>query len=121
MSEHARPNDTIDLKSLADDLLGKAREAHAHRAATTVYGDRDSLLRQTALALLKDSELAEHDSPPEATLHVLAGRVRLNGQGRGWELASGEIVPIPPERHSVTALEDSVFLLSVRREPAGEG
>lgn len=120
MSEHASPNGTIDLKALADDLLGKARGAHAHRAATTVYGDRDSLLRQTALALLKDTELAEHESPPEATLQVLTGRIRLNGQGREWELTGGEIVPIPPERHSVTALEDSVFLLSVRREPVGE-
>lgn len=120
MSDHARPNGTIDLKALADDLLGKARGAHAHRAATTVYGDRDSLLRQTALALLKDTELAEHDSPPEATLQVLTGRIRLFGKGREWELTAGEIVPIPPERHSVTALEDSVFLLSVRRQPAGE-
>ncbi|MEU3310541.1 cupin domain-containing protein [Nocardiopsis sp. NPDC006832] len=120
MSEHASPNGTIDLKALAEDLLGKARGAHAHRAATTVYGDRDSLLRQTALALLKDTELAEHESPPEATLQVLTGRIRLNGHGREWELTGGEIVPIPPERHSVTALEDSVFLLSVRREPAGE-
>lgn len=120
MSEYTSPNGTIDLKALADDLLGKARGAHAHRAATTVYGDRDSLLRQTALALLKDTELAEHESPPEATLQVLTGRIRLNGQGREWELTGGEIVPIPPERHSVTALEDSVFLLSVRREPAGE-
>ncbi|GGA61801.1 hypothetical protein GCM10011490_10160 [Pseudoclavibacter endophyticus] len=98
-----------------DKLLAAARTANAHRAAETVYGSRDTLLRQTVLALLAGSHLAEHESPPEATLHVLTGRVRLNGQARSWELNRGDLIAIPPERHSVTAIEDSVFLLTVVR------
>lgn len=108
------------LPAVQESLLATARTAHARRAAATVYGGRDALLRQTALALLAGVELGEHDSPPEATLQVLTGRVRLNGRDRSWELTTGDLIAIPPKRHSVTALEDSVFLLSVLRAPAAE-
>ncbi len=116
-----RGSDDITAVSLVaeqEKLLAAARTAHAHRAADTVYGSRDTVLRQTMLALLAGAELAEHDSPPEATLHLLAGRVRLIGKDRSWELVAGDLVPIPPERHSLTALEDSVFLLTVTRATA---
>ena len=105
----------VDLTALQDTLLAAAREAHARRAARTIHAG-GILLRQTVLALLEGAELAEHDSPPEARLQVLTGRVRLIGQGRSWEVRAGELIPIPPERHSVTALDDSVFLLTVRRD-----
>lgn len=104
-----------NLTELAGTLLHKAHESAARRAAETVYGGRDAVLRQTAMALVNQSELPEHDSPPEATLQVLIGRLRLTGAGRSWELSAGDIIPIPPERHSVFAREDSVFLLTVRR------
>jgi quercetin dioxygenase-like cupin family protein len=100
---------------LADDLLEKARASRAQRAAATVFGDHDSILRQTAIAILAGSGLAEHDSPPEATLQVLAGRVRLHSAEHEWALAAGDLIAIPPERHSVDALDDAVLLLTVRR------
>jgi len=105
----------INLTELQQKLLEQARESSARRAAETVYGGKESLLRQTVLALLDETELPEHESPPEATLQVLSGHLRLTGQGRSWELSAGDIIPIPPERHGVLAREDSVFLLTVRR------
>lgn len=118
MIESAAPLTPVNLLSLQDRLLAKARSVDARRAAETVYGGREAILRQTAMAVLAGSELPEHDNPPEATLQVLSGRVRLNGHDRSWELTPGDMLPIPPERHSVTALEDSVFLLTVRRSMA---
>lgn len=106
-----------NLAELQEVLLATARASSAQRAANTVYGGRDMLLRQTAMALLAGAELGEHESPPEATLQVLYGRVRLSGADRSWEIAAGGLLPIPPERHSLTALEDSVILLSVLRAP----
>lgn len=81
----------------------------------TVHGG-DGVLRQTMIVLLAGAELSEHDSPPEATLHVLAGTIRLIGFERAWELTADDLIPIPPERHSVTAVDDSTFLLTVRRD-----
>lgn len=113
MSESA-PTQT-NLAELGRQLLQKAHASHARRAAETVYGGRDSVLRQTAIAMLDEAELPTHDSPPEATLQVLSGRLLLTGQDRSWELTAGDLIPIPPERHSVLARADSFFLLTVRR------
>lgn len=109
----------VNLETASEELLSTARSARARRAASTLYGGRDMILRQTAIALLADAELAEHDSPLEATLHVLHGRIVLRGNDREWELPAGDLIPIPPERHSVRALEDSVFLLTVIRAAGG--
>lgn len=107
-----------DLNQAARSLLDTARGSKAQRAASTLYGGRETVLRQTALALLAGAELAEHESPPEATVHVLHGRIVVRGIDREWELVAGELMPIPPERHSVAAIQDSVFLLSVVRASA---
>lgn len=109
--------ESVNLTRLQESLLGEARAAQPRRAAHTVHGG-DGMLRQTAIALLAGTELAEHESPPEATLQVLSGQVRLSGDGRHWDLGAGELVAIPPERHAVSAAEDSVLLLTVRRHPA---
>jgi quercetin dioxygenase-like cupin family protein len=105
----------VDLTALQETLLAAAREAHARRAARTIRPG-GTMLRQTVLALLDGAELSEHESPPEATLQVLSGRIRVDGQGRSWEVSAGELIALPPERHSAAALEDSVFLLTVRRD-----
>jgi len=109
------PLTPTNLTELQEKLLEQARESTSRRAAETIYGGRDAILRQTAMAVLDEAELPEHDSPPEAMLHVLSGHLRLTGQGRSWELGTGEIMPVPPEQHSVKAREDSFFLLTVRR------
>ena len=109
------PLTPTNLTDLQDTLLKRAGESASRRAAETVYGGRNSVLRQTAMAMLDEAELPEHESPPEATLHVLSGHLRLAGQGRSWEMSAGDIMPIPPERHGIVAREDSFFLLTVRR------
>lgn len=108
--------DKISLEELATRHLGLAREAHAGRSAETVYGGHDHMLRQTMVALTGGTELAEHENPGEATLQVLSGRVRLGGGDTEWELAAGELVEIPPTRHNLEALEDSVVVLTVAKQ-----
>ncbi|WP_228479698.1 LuxR family transcriptional regulator [Microbacterium abyssi] len=104
-----------NLTELEETLLEQARQSSSRRAAETLHGGHEAVLRQTAIALLDEAELLEHDSPPEAIVQVLSGHLRLTGQGRSWELSAGDIMPVPPERHSVLAREDSFFLLTVRR------
>jgi quercetin dioxygenase-like cupin family protein len=90
-----------------------ARQAHSGRAAHTIHGGHDHELRQTVLALAAGHELAEHDSPGEATLQVLRGHVRLSANTNVWEGKSGDFVTIPPDRHALGAIQDSVVLLTV--------
>ena len=105
--------ESISLIDMAEEKLAQARQAHSGRAAHTIHGGHDHELRQTVLALAAGHELAEHDSPGEATLQVLHGHVRLSTNANVWEGKSGDYVAIPPERHALAAIQDSVVLLTV--------
>ncbi|GAA1358835.1 hypothetical protein GCM10009636_32080 [Arthrobacter koreensis] len=78
----------------------------------------DGPLRQTILALKAGQVLAEHNSPPAASMYLLRGRVRVTGQDQS-EVVAGEIVALTHVRHGVEALEDSVFLLTTVTSQAG--
>lgn len=69
--------DATSLTQLADEQLAAARQAPAGRSSHTAHGGREHALRQTLVALTSGQELAEHNSPGEATLQVVRGRVRL--------------------------------------------
>jgi quercetin dioxygenase-like cupin family protein len=104
---------TISLTDLADQHLATARATHSGRSAHTVHGGHDAVLRQTVIALAAGHRLDEHESPGEATLQVLRGRVRLIAAGDSTEAAAGDLVVIPDARHSLEAEADSVILLTV--------
>ena len=99
------------LADLADRLLDTARAHASQRAAETINSGVS--MRATVIALVEGAELAEHESPPAATLQVISGQARLHTAGEAWVLHDGEIVAIPPERHALTAITDAVVLLTV--------
>ena len=107
--------ESTELTTLSDGLLAEAGSAHSGRAAATLHGGRHHALRQTVIALVAGSELSEHESPGEATLHVLRGRVVLTSGSGEWDGGPGELVVIPPERHGLRADEDSIVLLTVAK------
>lgn len=105
--------DSLHLTALAAELIAVARTASSGRSARTIHGGRDHVLRQTLLTLAAGRGLDEHESPGEATLQVLVGRVRLSVGGQRWEGAAGDLLTIPPHRHSLEAVDDSAILLTV--------
>jgi quercetin dioxygenase-like cupin family protein len=100
------------LDALARELLEEARTAAAHRAARTVVGGHERTMRQTVIALAHDAVLDEHENPGEASLMVLSGRLVLHAGGNSWDGRTGDLIEIPPTRHSVHAQGEAVFLLS---------
>lgn len=103
----------MSLIALMRQQLEQARQAPSGRSAHTVYGGHEHTLRQTLIALTAGSMLDEHESPGEATLHVLSGRVRLGAGDASWEGSSGDLLIIPARRHDLTAIEDCAVLLTV--------
>ncbi len=103
----------ISLTELADEQLDAARKAHSGRAAYTVHGGHDHFLRQTVIAMAAGHELGEHESPGEATLQVLRGHVRLSVGEDSCDGSTGDYLVIPPRRHALLAVDDSVVLLTV--------
>ena len=105
----------------AETVLNRASarspRSSAHRAAgpqrATVYGGHEHQLRQTLIALKAGEELAEHNSPGEATVHVLHGRVELTSGEDSWVGALGDLLVVPPARHALKAEQDAVVLLTV--------
>lgn len=105
------------LDALARQQLELATRAAAGRAAHTVYGGHEKVLRQTLIAMVSGAELSEHENPGEATVHVLHGRVRLTTGELAWEGSRGDLIAVPDARHRLEALEDSAVLLTVAKLP----
>ena len=105
----------LSLTALARQQLTAARGARSGRSAHTVYGGHEHTLRQTLIALTAGSSQDEHESPGEATLQVLTGRVRLSNSETGWDGSPGDHIVIPRSRHALRAIEDSVVLLTVAK------
>ena len=105
----------LSLTALARVQLEQAHAAGSGRSAKTVWGGHERVLRQTLIALTTGSELAEHENPGEATIQVLSGRVRLDAGGDQWEGRQGDLLLVPPTRHSLVCVEDAVILLSVAK------
>lgn len=97
-----------NVETIADELAAKATESPAGRAAKHLSGGPGSTMTHTVIALTEGSELSEHENPGEATVLVLAGHVRMEeAEGR-----QGDLLVVPQRRHGLTALTDSVVLLT---------
>lgn len=103
------------LTAKAREHLERARTSSNGRSAETLIGGHTHVLRQTVIALVAGASLVEHESPGEATVNVLQGRVRLTCGDDAWEGSAGDLLSIPAARHGLDALEDSVVLLNVAK------
>lgn len=105
------------LVALSRVELATAIGARSGHSARTVYGGHEHILRQTVIALRAGAIMGEHENPGEATVQVLQGRIVLAAGPNSWTCWTGDLIITPEVRHSVTALEDSVVLLSVVKLP----
>jgi quercetin dioxygenase-like cupin family protein len=101
--------DKVSLTALGRQHLAAAHDAHSGRSAHTVYGGHQHTLRQTLIALTAGTSLDDHDSPGEATLQVLAGRVRLTSPDTSWDGRPGDHLVIPSARHGLTPSTTASF------------
>lgn len=105
----------LSLDTLVREHLERAAAASSGRSAATVYDSQEHILRQTVLALTAGTSLAEHENPGEATLLVLHGRVRLTSGDDAWDGRTGDLITVPPDRHSLHAVEDAAVLLTIAK------
>jgi quercetin dioxygenase-like cupin family protein len=107
----------ISLEALARQQIDMAASAGGGHTADTVYGGHEKVLRQVVIGMTAHAVLAEHESPGDATVQVLHGRVRLSAGDVSWEGRAGDLLITPDARHSLQALEDSAVLLTVAKRP----
>ena len=105
--------DKKSLTALARQQLKLAVGASSGRSSQTVYGGHQRPLRQTVVALAEGNSLAEHDLNGESTVLVISGQLKLISGEKSWKGSAGDLLVIPDARHSVEAVEDVAFLLTV--------
>lgn len=107
--------DKMSLVAQARTELEAARRAPSGRSAKTVHGGHDKVLRQTVVALCAGRSTDPYDSPGEATVHVLVGRIRLQTDATAWDGGPGDLIVMPQARTSMHAVDDAVVLLTVAK------
>lgn len=105
----------FSLTAIGRNALETARGSSNGRSAQTVYGGHEHVLRQTLIAMTLGTRLEEHESPGEATVQVLQGRVVLTAGANSWEGSDGALLIVPGVRHALEALQDSIILLTVAK------
>ena len=105
----------FSLQAMTRELLERAQGGSGGRAAATVIGGHEKVLRQTVIAMIKNAALTEHANPGEASVYVLRGRARLAAGDHAWEGIRGDLLVVPDSPHSLEALEDSAVLLTVAK------
>ncbi len=105
----------VSLDAVAREQMKKAVASGSGRAAETVYGGHEKTLRQTVIGMVAGAELTEHENPGEATVLVLAGRVKLKSGETSWDGRDGDLLVVPDARHSLLAVEESTVLLTVAK------
>ena len=105
----------ISIDALARQQLTAALAAGSGRAADTVFGGHEKVLRQTVMAFKAGTHLSEHLNPGEATVFVLRGCVRLRAGEDSWQGKAGDLLIVPDGLHSLEAEEDSAILMTVAK------
>jgi quercetin dioxygenase-like cupin family protein len=112
---HTEAMQKMSLTALAREQQERAASSSSGRSARTVWGGHEHVLRQTLIALTANSTMSEHENPGEATLQVISGRIRLDCGDHHWDGRQGDLLLVPPARHSMVAMENAVVLLTVAK------
>ena len=107
--------DKKSVTAVARQQLKIASTASSGRSSQTIIGGHSHSLRQTVVALSAGQSLAEHDGTCDATVYVLSGKLELISGANAWKGSAGDLIVVPSTRHSVRAIEDVAFLLTVAK------
>ncbi|MGN6406518.1 cupin [Sinomonas sp.] len=100
----------ISVEAAADLELDRARVSPHGRSARALL--HDGRLRHTLIALLDGQALGDHPKPEAATLHVLSGTMIVRADEGETRVETGQLVALPGPRHDVTAVGESVAILT---------
>jgi quercetin dioxygenase-like cupin family protein len=115
----AEPTVIFDLNNATEQLRREPAWQTGDRNAKTLFKKPD--LRVVLLTLKTGARMEKHQAPGPITVHLLAGRLRLQLADRAVDLGTGEILSLDGGlTHDVEALDQSTFLLTVAG-PVDEG
>lgn len=114
MTEQKRPRlpMTFELAEAAHEMRGEgAYHREGHTARTLVH---EADLRVVLISMKAGSTIHEHRAAATATVHTLSGHIRVRFPDWVADVATGRLLMLERDLpHSVEALDDSVFLLTL--------
>jgi len=103
-THHALPAEIVDLDTWAQDMPGEQTKAIVKTAE----------MELARLVLAAGKELPTHKVSGPIIVHCLTGEITLTAMGKIQSLMPGQLLHLAPnEPHSVQAIADSVFLLTI--------
>jgi len=101
---HAQPGEVVDLSPLADAIA-------TTKTSTLISTASMKVIR---MVLPAGKEISEHKAPGEIIVQCLEGRITFTALGKMEDLEKGQLLFLTAgEPHSVIAVEDSSFLLTI--------
>ncbi|WP_299701471.1 cupin domain-containing protein [uncultured Pontibacter sp.] len=103
---------TTDLPALALELKGEESWQKSGRGSRTIF--KSESMRILLNVMQAGSEIKPHQAPGPISVHVIEGRIRFNTEAEAVVLTKGQLLTLQEHvRHSVEALEETTFLLTV--------
>lgn len=117
-SAAVRPSNPIDKPLLSFNLEEQIEQLRGE-GGWQAGRDSKTLLKHSdfrvVLTVLKNgAHLHNHKAPGSISVHVIAGCIRMQIEGKIIELSAGHLLALESAiTHDVEALEDSAFLLTI--------
>ena len=102
----------IDLNKFIAELKQESSWADSDRNSITVFKSNTSTI--VLIGLHKNAELKEHTSIGNISVQVLEGEINFVAEQQTLSLAKGQMITLEANiPHSVTAMKESFFLLTL--------
>ncbi len=103
---------TIDLVSFMKQIKDEPSWKDSDRNAITVF--KTDALRIVLIALHAGAEMIKHTANGIISVQVLEGQMKFNTDEQSVELSKGQLITLHQRiPHSVVAIKESVFLLTL--------
>lgn len=104
MVSQTLPGEIVDVRPLGEDI----KDAHTSALIGTEH------VKVMRMVLHAGNTLPEHKAKGEIIVQCLEGRIVISALGKEIDLQPGQLIYLTSaEPHSVRAVEDSFFLLTV--------
>lgn len=102
----------IDLPAFITQLKQESTWKESDRNAITVF--KTNGLRVVLIALQKNAEMIEHTTDGHISVQVLAGNLQFSTPAEKVIIPAGQMIALQKQiPHTVLALEETVFLLTL--------
>lgn len=106
----------MDTNKFIEKLIAESTWVSSDRNSMTIF--KSDTMRIVLLGLHREAELKPHKANGVLSVQVLNGRIIFKTDTESCTLSPGQMIALHPNiQHSVHALEDSFFLLTLSMQP----